>query len=382
MSTPLEPIPTPFPQRMADFKRRRVPLLVWLGAAVIYTFFMVGSGTRYDCVGLALSASHEISAPATGRIESLLVAAYDDVEAGQVLARIDDAEVEARLERSLATIRQLTAELEAARARGRSNRSRDQSEMAGDLRQFQTNEEQRRLKVLELRVTVESDEIQEERLALDQSRSGRLLEEGLIGQAEHDSIRLRHEEVARRNEQNTTLLHQLEQEYASARTRRMQFEQGLPELPEQEPELLPLREAIDVESQRLKEIRARRESLTLRSPVAGHVASVVSREGQTVVPGEPILTVAAHGVTEIVAFLSEADDRTVLPASTVKVSSVKRPGSAAESSVIRAAPGLEILPERLWRDPSIPSYGRAVVIAAAPGLTLLPGELIQVDFLD
>jgi hypothetical protein len=40
------------------------------------------------------------------------------------------------------------------------------------------------------------------------------------------------------------------------------------------------------------------------------------------------------------------------------------------------------MPERLWRDPAVPSYGRAVVIAANPALNLIPGELIQVKFLD
>ena len=42
--------------------------------------------------------------------------------------------------------------------------------------------------------------------------------------------------------------------------------------------------------------------------------------------------------------------------------------------------GFEMMPERLWRQPATPQYGRAVVIAAVPGLELLPGELINVRF--
>jgi molybdopterin biosynthesis enzyme len=44
--------------------------------------------------------------------------------------------------------------------------------------------------------------------------------------------------------------------------------------------------------------------------------------------------------------------------------------------VERLGPALELLPERLWLDPSSPRYGRPLrVRAAAP---LLPGEAVQV----
>ena len=122
--------------------------------------------------------------------------------------------------------------------------------------------------------------------------------------------------------------------------------------------------------------------MVLRSPVAGRVSQILCRNGQTVVPGEPILTVSDRSVKQIITYLHESDDRQVHENSQVLVSSMSRPEQAAESLVVRLGPGLEQLPQRLWRSPTVPDYGRAVVIAGIPRLELTPGELINVKFLD
>ena len=64
------------------------------------------------------------------------------------------------------------------------------------------------------------------------------------------------------------------------------------------------------------------------------------------------------------------------------VSSLDRPGEVAESFVTRVGSSVEVLPERLWVDPAMPGYGRAVVIAALPKMGLRPGELLHIRFLD
>lgn len=382
MAAPEQPIPTPWPQKLSDFRQRRLPVLVWLGAVVVCSALLFGKFGRFEYIGLAQALNYEISAPATGRLEAVFVDLYDEVDFGDVLARLDDAEITARLERSLATIRQLSAELEAAQARAPSDQALGQADWVSALRRFQASEEQRRLAALELRVAVETGDIEQERLELETDRSASLLEAGLLGGAEYDSIRLRRDEIRKRNEENRILLAQTEQEYLSAQARRREFEEGLPSRPTTEPMLRPLREAISVESQRLEEVRARREALVLRSPVSGQVSQLLCRQGQSVVPGEPILTIAERGVKEVVTYLAEADDRVVRRQGLVRLASLKHPARVAESYVVRLGPGLELLPQRLWTNPATPSYGRAVVIAANPALNLTPGELLRVRFLD
>jgi multidrug resistance efflux pump len=376
------PVETPPAQRRAEFRERRLPLLVWSAAALACALLLVGRGARFEYLALARTLDYEISAGTTGLLEAVLVDPYDEVQAGDVVAKLDDTELNARLERSHATIRQLDAELLAAKAQLLADHGRVRSQWTDDLRRFQTDEEERRLTALELRATLEAGEIEETRLALDAGRSEPLAQAGLIATAEYDRIRLLHNEVRERNEQNRALLEQYEREYVAAQARRREFESSLPRSVEQEPMLRPLQAAIEVESRQLEEIQARRQALVLRSPVTGQVSQVLCRTGQTVVPGEPILTVTEPAVREIVTYLAEADDRRVLRQGQVLVASLGRPERVAESFVVRLGPGLELMPQRLWRDPAVPAYGRAVVIAPIPALDLQPGELLSVRFED
>ncbi len=380
MSSPLEPIPTPYHQKVADFKQRRLPLLVWLVCAAVCTYMLGNRAARFESIGLAQSLEYEVSADSTGRLETVVVQLYDHVEVGDVVAKLNGEQLEAGLEAANAMIRKLGADLDAARVELLASRSQDHSDWTSDLRRFQINEEQRRLDLLELRVTIESDQIEAERLALELRRAEQLLAAGMIGDLEFDEKRLFHAEIRQRVEDNTILLAQTEDEFHTAQARRTSFENSLPKAPDEEPLLRPLKEAIEVEISRMRMLELQRESLLLRSPVSGQVSSIVCRKGQSVLAGEPILTVAENSVSEIVAYLNESDSRRVMENDQVLVSSFSRPDSAVESFVMRVGPTVEQIPQRLWRSAATPDYGRAVVIAGIPRLQLRPGELLSIRF--
>jgi HlyD family secretion protein len=376
------PIPTPLPQRIEHFRERRLPLIVWSVCALICVWMMSARIQHFEYIGLAQALQYEVSADATGRLENLTVNVYDRVQAGDVLARLNDDEIAARLERSHATIRQLTAELGVARTRMLSTGTAERAGWATDLRRFQADEEDRRLAALDLRITIETDEIELERLALELKRSEPLLGAGMIGQNEYERIRQEHDGLRTRVDEMRFLLAQTEEEARTAMVRRQDFERSLPSEPEPEPLLRPLQEAIEIENRRLEEIQARRAATILRSPVDGQVSQVLCRKGQTVVPGEPILTVTELTVGEILAFVNEADAPRVRADDAAVVASVTRPGARAESFVVRVAPSVDVMPQRLWRDPALPEYGRAVVTASVPALDLTPGDILSVRFPD
>ena len=48
--------------------------------------------------------------------------------------------------------------------------------------------------------------------------------------------------------------------------------------------------------------------------------------------------------------------------------------------MLRVSPDIQMLPQRLWRNPQVADYGRAVVIAPQPAMKLTPGETIEVRF--
>jgi len=377
MAEPEQRIETPRHQKMVDFRRRRLPAIVWSLAAVLCAFLLLNRAGEFEYIGMAQALEYEVSSQVTGTVETLVVELFDDVEAGEMLAKLDDSQVVAVIETSQATVRQLAAELEATKVQLLS----DNAAATADLRRFQIDEEQRRLDALSLRVVIESDEVEAERLALEVRRAQRLLDNGLISEMEFDNFRLLHDQLRRRVEENRVLLAETEQDYLTAKSRRESYENSLPHLPAEEPLLLPLKNAIAVESGRMREIELQREALVLRSPVSGQISQLLCRRGQSVVPGEPILMVAERSAREILAYLGEGDGTRVVRDSPVLVSSRNDPSRVAESRVVRVSPTIQALPQRLWRDPRTPDYGRSVIIAGVDGLDLTPGELVNVKLI-
>jgi len=368
------PIPVPLPRRLLDLRRRYLPAVVWTVAAAACAWMLAGRAQRFEHIGLARALQYEVSAGISGRVEAVVFDQYDQVREGDILAKLDDAEVSAEIDAAQATVRRLAAELEAARVARRENRTG----WVADLRRFQTDEERLRLEGLNLRVALQGDEIERERLSLQLQRAEPLRQQGVLGQMEYDEIRLAHERMVQRAADGRQLIEQTEREYRAAQERRRDFERQSPLGAGEAAALQPLREAIDAEQARLRGIEARREALVLRSPVAGQVHSVACSRDQSVVPGEPLFTVTERTVTDVVAWIDQRDPTRVQPNTPVILASQRHPRREAESVVLRVGAQVEVLPANLWRQAQVPEYGRAVVIATVPALDLAPGDLLSV----
>jgi multidrug resistance efflux pump len=381
--TPVEtrPIETPKAQRFADFKQRSLPVIVWSVCAVLCIVLLANRARSFQYIGLAQAPQYEISAEATGKIDTLVVGLFQDVQAGEVVATLDESHVLASIATTNATIGKLQADLEAARAQILSGSGSGLADINADLRRFQIDEEDRRLSALSLRVVIESDEVELNRLRLEVNRNRELLLDGIVGQSFFETIEAAHAVVDTRLTKNKILLAQTEQEFRVARQRREDYENDLAVMPASEPMLAPLQQAISVEAARLGEIQELRKSLVLRSPIDGRVSQIFGRSGQTVVPGEAVVMISERSVSEIVAYLAESDGLSVEEQQPVRLVSHTRPGKVSDSVVLRVSPGIEVLPQRLWRNPQVADYGRAVVIAPQPAMQLTPGETIEVRFL-
>jgi multidrug resistance efflux pump len=380
--TPIEakPIATPRAQRVAEFKQRTLPVIVWSVCALLCVVLLTNRARNFQYIGLAQAPQYEVSATATGTIDTLVVVLFQDVQAGEVVVTLDERPVLATIATANATIVKLQAELEAAKAKMFSGSGSGLADVNADLRRFQIDEEDRRLAALSLRVVIESDAVERNRLWLEVERNRRLLEDGVIGQSFFDTVQAAHDVVDTQLTENRILLAQTEEEFRAARDRREAYEGELAVVPAAAPLLLPLQEAISIEAARLSEIQILRESLVLRSPVDGRVSHVYGRRGQAVIPGEPLVLISERTVSEIVAYLAEADGLHVEEQQPVRLVSHTRPGIVSDSVVLRVSPGIQMLPQRLWRNPQVADYGRAVVIAPQPAMRLTPGETIEVRF--
>ena len=370
-------IETPPAQRRENFKHKTLPLLVWCLCAAVAGGMLLSRARRFEYVGVAIAPSYEISSPAAATLASIGVGLYDNVGPGDVVAVLDDTQVKSVIETARANVRLLSAELDAAKA-GLGGAAGPDG-LATDLRRFAVDEDRQRLDALAIKVTLEGDRVEMERLEIDVRRAEALRAANLLSDADLDNARLLYQEVKRRNEENEILLNEAEEVVRRTQARRRDYGRGGGSAGSEPAAFRPLREGINVEIQRLKEVETQREALVLKSPVAGRVSSILAAKGQSVVAGEPILLIEEETVREIVAYVREGDARQVAPNSKVRVTSV-RSGKVTESVVVGVGPGLEVLPQRLWKNPQMMEYGLGVTIGASPMMALTPGELVSIDF--
>lgn len=375
--TPVDIVPTPPGQRRQRFRTRTLPVIVWAAAAMAVGLLLLRRGGDYEHLGLAQAFRHEVSVAVDARIAEVLVQPLQRVQAGDVIARLDESDLLAQLEVARHSVEQARREADAARA-GLAGTSAQIASLTTDLRRFQADEEQRRLTVLELQAEIDGDEVALRRLSLDAERAGQLAAEGVISDSEADTARLTRDEVAARLGRNRHRLAVAEREQQRAAERRKRFEAEIGSVTGPNGVAEPLFEAVEVESALLDQLEGLRAALTVRAPVSGEVTQVLVVPGQAVEPGEPIAFIVPPETTEIVTYLAEAATHSVRPGTGVRVARRAQPSRAADSVVQRVGASVEMKPVQLWRDPRFPEYGLPVSILAPPALALTPGEGVLV----
>jgi len=362
--------------RLREIRGTPLHIAVWLVAAATLAFMLAGRMQRFEYIGIAQSLQYEVSAEVPGRVASLLVGVYEQVERGQIIARLDEAGVMAQLATAHAVIDQLAAESGAERAR----LGFQEADLVGGGRRFQIDEQRLRLDTLALGVGLEGDGIELERLNLQLHRAESLGREGILPQAELDDLRLQREVVARRIEENRKLLEETHRELTASRARREAYEDRFP-VPNAARILEPLKEAVTAQERRVEELEIAHRALALRSPTAGRVIQVLARPGQYVLPGEPVAMILEQMPSEIIAYASERFAGRITQQARVLAARQDSSSVVAESVITRVGPGIELIPQRLWRDPALPEYGLPFVIADIAALRLKPGEMVTVRVL-
>jgi hypothetical protein len=105
---------------------------------------------------------------------------------------------------------------------------------------------------------------------------------------------------------------------------------------------------------------------------------VLRRPGEFVLAGDPILVVAEKEPTEIIAYIGQEQLAKVKETMVVQIVKSTEPAQIASSQVVSLSPTMELMPQRLWRNPNIAQWGRPILIKIPPGLKLLPGETVGI----
>jgi multidrug resistance efflux pump len=359
-----------------------MPVLVWLGVLSCVVVLFHHRSQRFEVLGIAQGQVRQIAATCTGRLKTLPIELFGKVSEGDTLAVIDvmldDENTEAELAVMSAEIQHLQAELLPTKERLLSEATERETNIIADQRRFNVDVENVRLRILELKTLIETDRITAEDLAVEVKIVEGLLEQDAVSPYELQKAKTQYNILAQKIEGSKRLLNQAEQNLKQAQQRQNEYAKLRPQHPSADSAMTVIQKAIEVQEQRIKELIARREVLVLKSPIDGIVNHIQKGPGETILPGESILSITELIPREIVAYADENQAGLIEKRMAVKLVKNSTPAQIARSQVVHISSTIELMPQRLWRSPNIAQWGRAMIIKIPPGLKLLPGETVGI----
>ncbi len=374
--------------RSGNLRLHILPILVWLAALGGVVFLLSHRRQRFEVLGLAQGQIRQISSTSMGRLQNVPVQLFESVREGDVVAIIDtvldhkhlEVELEAKQAVFSAEIEQLQAELKATSNRLTVEAANRKNDMVDTQRRFALDVENAKLRTLQLKASLEPDQIRLEELELDSKILA--VQEPLQSNTailyEQKKLKKQYDALAKEIEENRHLLVQAENDLEQAISRRDEFALRQPANPELETVLEPMRAAINVKQVQIAEILTDRQALELKAPFDGIVSEIQRKSGEAVLAGEPILSIAETKPREILAYANQ-DLASRLEAN-MKVKLIKNsiPQQVASSQITHLGPGVQLVPEQLRSDPGVLEWGRPMLIKVPPNMKLMPGEIVGI----
>ena len=361
---------------------RFLPLLVWLITAAGVVFVFSKQAKKFEVVGFAQENLRQISATSTGRLKSVNVKLYQQVSRGQILASLEDDEVLAELATAQAEIQRLQAELAATDDRLMVEAVNEETDAEASRRQFALDAERYHLRVLELQASLGPDLIRLEDLKLEIGIEKDLYGKGAV--ATNYAVakaQVAYDTLAKTVEENQNLLTQAQAAWQKASQRQAEFSERQAAHYSVEVALNPIRQSIKVQQNKLEELKILSSALTLTSPADGVVSAILGKAGETVLAGEPIITITEQKPTEIVSYVNEIQASRVKEGDKVQLIKGGDMPKILYSKVNSVGPAVVEMPVRLWHNPDVPQWGRPLLIGIPAELELIPGESIGIRWL-
>lgn len=358
-------------QRIPMSTRRRLrvlatgggPVLAWVAAAAVAALLAAREGRTYTVRGLAQENRTPIVATVPGRVASMPVEYLDRVDAGQVVAVIDDAVVRGEIEVVRAEAAMLQARIAAERARLENEAARTAREEIRDHRRLTVDLESARLDALDRRAEIEVARIELQRLRFEENRLSHLSEIGVMEQAARDAVRFEADGLQKFIDEGTATLAEATRRVDDARARLAESDGGAAAdmaARETQAAIDALERESDEVAARMKALEATLPDMVLRSPVTGIVAAAHAMTGSGVVEGTWVAEVAGVSTNVVVAWMPE--DAPVRPAEgdLVHVIPEGRGGKPMPGRVANVAEGVLMMPPKILRDVRRPEYGMPV----------------------
>jgi HlyD family secretion protein len=358
---------------MSGYIRTRIlPWVVWAGTMTGAGWLWLDVRGEGAAVGFALGVEYHVTPAEAGRVRAIEVEPGQQVAAGQIVAVLDAAALDAERSILAAERDRLEASIGAVRSETRMEvddkaREIEESIAAAEVA-LRTARSNREIRAAELKaVTAQFDAL------------AALVEERMADRRELDALGVKRAALRKEVEAADRLVPELVRQAAAARARR----EGLPS-DATELALRPVRAELAVVAGREQLLAVRREQTVLRAPASGEVAAIHVRPGELARPDAPVMTIVSRGPgedAEVVVCLREAQAGQVRVGEAVRLRSRAADGASAAAHVTRLGPQIVELPPRCRMNPALPEWGREVAVALDERAPLLPGQAFSVEFL-
>ncbi|MDY0109092.1 MAG: HlyD family efflux transporter periplasmic adaptor subunit [Candidatus Krumholzibacteria bacterium] len=349
-------IAIPWPRRLRRWRAQALPLVVFLLLVAVVTRLWRDHVLPVELIGEAQAQRAEVVVPVAGQVVQMHVRPFERVHRGEPLAMVMTTDP-VLLESRLAVIR---AELELLLHSFDPVVGRQRSAL---------DYERLRVELMNQRVDLASAEVNLVHAENQYERIRRLHAEGMASDADYEIAMATHTALAAEVSGRQELVSSLTEDLARLH---------LPALTSPED---PLRAAIRLHEERLREVEAELGPVTLRAPIDGMVGLIYRNPGEHVLAGEPLLTVMAETSDRIIAYLRQPIRVRPQVGMAVRVQARTREGGAGVGEVLHVSAQLELLPEDMLAPGMQPEKALPVLISLPEGCRLLPGERVGLALL-
>ena len=347
---------------------RRRPVLM-VGALVVlgllglggWRLFFAGSGLPPGVIGVSGRIEGDdaaVGAKASGRIREITVREGDGVEAGQVIAVLDDAQVRAREQMSEAAVRQAEARVRLSQhqitvLKEQLRQSELGVEQSRTDAQGRVNEAEGRLAAAEAQLA--QAEAAYAQAKWERETYSRLFRQGMIAEQEARQKQYTEEGQAavvaasrRQVEAAQGALTTARANLANPAIRSSQVAAVQGQILQAEADSAAAQADAERAHAQLDEARANRADLTVIAPFAGTVATRTAEPGEVVMAGTPVITLVNLGEVYLRGFVPEGEIGRVRVGQPARVYLDSAPGTPIDAVVMRIDPEASFTPENTY----------------------------------
>jgi len=308
------------PSTQARSRRLRflIPLaavLVGVGVGVKYYVFSPSEETAIELSGRIEGYETDVGTTVPGRVETITVREGDRVQSGQMIAKLDDDELQAQLRGTQARLESRQQQVQQARSQieviqsnireTRLNRQQSQDNAQGSIEQAQANLEAATAQLEQAQAQKQQAQAQLKLAKADRDRFKKLWEQGVVPKQRYDQAQTEWESLQATVQARQSAVNAAQRQVNAAQGALRQAKtsgldpeifteqlQGLQQQLQQARSRLESTQADVANAQaNQEEIQAQLDDLDITSPIDGVVLDRIAEPGEVLSSGKIILTV-------------------------------------------------------------------------------------------